>query len=173
MTQKKLKQLENNVFKVCNSLNYDFIKLLNNKVLTHSNISSEIFIDIIQELSDEKISNITELAHLIGFNVKIEKIENNQFLFEIKYIDNKLLLRISNNSSESEHTLIFATALADILCNYTSGMNENLYSAYVKFSKNTNKVNVFHHPSLTTADNQIKDALSKIITPTFSYTKIA
>lgn len=172
MTKEKFKQLENNMIKVCDSLNHNFMKLLNSKVLTHSNINSEIFIEIISELSNKNIYNITELSNLIGFDVKIEKIEDDKFLFEIKYVNDKLLLRISDNSAESEHNLIFSTALADILCNYTSGMNENLYSAYVEFPKRVD-VDIFHHPSLIKVDNEIKIALSKIIVSTSHYTKIA
>jgi vacuolar-type H+-ATPase catalytic subunit A/Vma1 len=121
----ELSDKEKKIKEVCDSLNQDFLTMINCLTPVHANLSSNNLIEIFnffKELKDKNTPMVDFILNQIGLKKEIKKLKNN-YIFTIKYEkkQSKIILSISSNAQESLYPKIISTALADILCHYTNG----------------------------------------------------
>lgn len=152
--------------RVCDSLDQNFLQIVNTLTPDHADISFENILNIFAFYFHNKKSNEdlkVFISEMIGIKI-IQEVLNENFLFQIQYKDNGLVLSISKNVEEKEYIYIFSTVLADILCHYTNGYNVKLYSAYIYQSQSKEK---FHsHTNMHEIEKNICKVLLALTAPT-------
>lgn len=150
--------------KVCDSLDQNFLQIVNTLTPDHTDLSFENILDIFafyfnNKENDKDLKSF--ISEMIGIKIK-QKVLNKNFLFQIQYEDNGLVLSIDKNVEEKEYIYIFSTVLADILCHYTNGFNVKLYSAYVY--QNQSKAKFSSHENMHEIEKNICKVLLALTT---------
>lgn len=138
--------------KVCDSLNQDFLEIINYLTPVHANLSREALIKIFtlfKKMKPKNTSMVNFILQQTGLKKETKELEKN-YIFTIEYEQNKIILSIDKSVPTNQYPKIIATALADILCHYTNGENTILFSAYqdnkygsnsdIKIHKNMNRL---------------------------------
>lgn len=148
----ELSDKDRRIKKVCDSLNQDFLEVVNYLTPVHANLSRDNLIKIFilfKKIKPKNTSMVNFILEQVGLKKDTKDLKNN-YIFTLEHKQDKVILSIDNSVSIDQYPKIISTALADILCHYTNGENKILFSAYqdnkygsnddIKIHKNMNKL---------------------------------